>query len=88
VINTAPNPDAATTRVGMISPGCAKNLMDAEVMLGSLTADGMEITNETSESDAPDIDSRVYVQGELPVGDFSWVRVIGCTDYDLKAEPV
>lgn len=57
-------------------------------MLGSLTADGMEITNETSESDAPDIDSRVYVQGELPVGDFSWVRVIGCTDYDLKAEPV
>lgn len=88
MINTAPNPDAATTRVGMISPGCAKNLMDAEVMLGSLTADGMEITNETSESDAPDIDSRVYVQGELPVGDFSWVRVIGCTDYDLKAEPV
>ena len=57
-------------------------------MLGSLTADGMEITNETSESDAPDIDGRVYVQGELPVGDFSWVRVIGCTDYDLKAEPV
>ena len=57
-------------------------------MLGSLMADGMEITNEPAESDAPDIDGRVYVQGELPVGDFSWVRVIGCTDYDLIAEPV
>ena len=28
----------------MISLGCAKNLVDAEVMLGSLMADGMEIT--------------------------------------------
>ena len=88
MINTAPNPDAATTRVGMISLGCAKNLMDAEVMPGSLMADGMEITNEPAEADAPDIDGRVYVQGELPVGDFFWVRVIGCTDYDLIAEPV
>ena len=35
-----------STRVGMISLGCAKNLVDAEVMLGSLMADGMEITNE------------------------------------------
>ena len=50
--NTAPNPDAAPTRVGMISLGCAKNLVDAEVMLGSLMADGMEITNEPAEADA------------------------------------
>ena len=36
----------------MISLGCAKNLVDAEVMLGSLMADGMEITNEPAEADA------------------------------------
>ena len=36
----------------MISLGCAKNLVDAEVMLGSLMADGMEITNEPTEADA------------------------------------
>ena len=38
----------APIRVGLISLGCAKNLVDAEVMLGSLARDGMEITNETS----------------------------------------
>ena len=36
----------------MISLGCAKNLVDAEVMLGSLMAEGMEITNEPTEADA------------------------------------
>ena len=39
------------------------------------------------EADAPDIDGRVYVRGELPVGDFAQARVIGHTDYDLIAEP-
>ena len=36
----------------MVSLGCVKNLADAEVMLGSLMADGIEITNEPSEADA------------------------------------
>ncbi len=40
------------------------------------------------EADAPDIDGRVYVRGELPLGGFARVRVIGHTDYDLIAEPV
>jgi ribosomal protein S12 methylthiotransferase len=39
------------------------------------------------EADAPDIDGRVYVRSKLPRGDFSRVRVIGHTDYDLIAEP-
>lgn len=39
------------------------------------------------EADAPDIDGRVYVRGDLPVGEFSEVRIIGHTDYDLIAEP-
>ena len=47
---------------------------------------GSQYTLARSEADAPDIDGRVYVQGELPFGDFSWVRVIGHTDYDLIAE--
>ncbi|SVD74227.1 uncharacterized protein METZ01_LOCUS427081, partial [marine metagenome] len=46
------NAVAAPTRVGLISLGCAKNLVDAEVMLGSLMADGLEITNEPAEADA------------------------------------
>ena len=39
-------------RVGMISLGCAKNLVDAELMLGSLLEAGMEITNESADADA------------------------------------
>ncbi len=40
------------------------------------------------EADAPDIDGRVYVRGELPIGEFARVKIIGHTDYDLIAEPV
>ena len=39
------------------------------------------------EADAPDIDGRVYVRGDLPLGEFAQVKVIGHTDYDLIAEP-
>ncbi len=39
-------------RVGLISLGCAKNLVDAEIMLGSLLRDGVEITNDPSLADA------------------------------------
>ncbi|HMP83606.1 MAG TPA: 30S ribosomal protein S12 methylthiotransferase RimO [Verrucomicrobiota bacterium] len=38
-------------RVGLISLGCAKNLVDAEIMLGSLLADGVEITNDAPSAD-------------------------------------
>jgi ribosomal protein S12 methylthiotransferase len=38
-------------KVGMISLGCAKNLVDAEIMLGSLIREGVEITNDPSGAD-------------------------------------
>src|SRR6266704_6066827 len=38
-------------RVGLISLGCAKNLADAEIMLGTLLKDGVEITNDASQAD-------------------------------------
>src|SRR4051812_12171859 len=38
-------------RVGLISLGCAKNLVDAEIMLGSLLKDGIEITNDAAQAD-------------------------------------
>lgn len=41
------------------------------------------------ESDAPDIDGRVYIRGnKLPVGKFAKVKIVGHTDYDLIAEPL
>jgi ribosomal protein S12 methylthiotransferase len=39
-----------------------------------------------SESDAPDVDARVYVPEVLPVGRFAEVTVVGANEYDLVAE--
>jgi ribosomal protein S12 methylthiotransferase len=41
----------APVRVGLISLGCAKNLVDAEIMLGSLLKGGVEITNDAAQAD-------------------------------------
>jgi ribosomal protein S12 methylthiotransferase len=38
------------------------------------------------EGDAPDIDGRVYIRGNLPLGQFAQVRIVGHTDYDLLAD--
>src|SRR5262245_38849251 len=43
--------DKHPVRVGVISLGCAKNLVDAEIMLGSLLRGGVEITNDASQAD-------------------------------------
>jgi ribosomal protein S12 methylthiotransferase len=39
------------------------------------------------EADAPDIDGRVYVPRDLPVGEFVDVEITGYQDYDLLALP-
>lgn len=39
------------------------------------------------EADAPDIDGRVYVPRDLPVGEFVDVKITGYHDYDLLALP-
>ncbi|HZM04270.1 MAG TPA: 30S ribosomal protein S12 methylthiotransferase RimO [Candidatus Saccharimonadales bacterium] len=44
-------PTTTPVRVGLISLGCAKNLVDAEIMLGCLLKSGLEITNEASQAD-------------------------------------
>lgn len=50
-----PNSPAAARpplRVGMVSLGCAKNLVDAEIMLGTLLKDGVEVINDPTQADA------------------------------------
>jgi ribosomal protein S12 methylthiotransferase len=49
---TKPNSTRRPLRVGLISLGCAKNLVDAEIMLGVLLKDGVEITNDAAQADA------------------------------------
>ena len=48
-------------RVGLISLGCAKNLVDAEIMLGALLKSGVEITNDAASADAVIINTCSFI---------------------------
>jgi ribosomal protein S12 methylthiotransferase len=49
------------TTVGMISLGCAKNLVDAEIMLGSVLQRGMEITSRAEDADVLVINTCAFI---------------------------
>src|SRR5689334_2431060 len=46
-----PSSDRKTTRVGFVSLGCPKNLVDSEVMMGMLAHGGAEITARAEDAD-------------------------------------
>src|SRR3954471_12624648 len=48
-------------KVGMISLGCAKNLVDAEIMLGSVLKSGMEITADSGEADVLVVNTCAFI---------------------------
>jgi ribosomal protein S12 methylthiotransferase len=52
---------ARKPRVGMISLGCAKNLVDAEIMLGSVLQRGMEITSHAEEADVLVVNTCAFI---------------------------
>jgi len=58
---TKNNSSSKPLRVGLISLGCAKNLVDAEIMLGSLMKGGVEITNDASLADAVIINTCSFI---------------------------
>ncbi|MFL6528746.1 MAG: 30S ribosomal protein S12 methylthiotransferase RimO, partial [Chthoniobacterales bacterium] len=49
------------TKVGMISLGCAKNLVDAEIMLGSVRKRGMAITADANEADVLVVNTCAFI---------------------------
>src|SRR2546421_9657154 len=57
------NEESRETRVkiGMISLGCAKNLVDAEIMLGSVLQRGMEITSRAEEADVLVVNTCAFI---------------------------
>src|SRR5213083_1833507 len=48
-------------KIGMISLGCAKNLVDAEIMLGSVLQRGMEITSRPEDADVLVINTCAFI---------------------------
>jgi len=60
-LNTCKIQLGAPIRVGMVNLGCAKNLVDAEVMLGSVTARGMKVTSDAAEADVLVINTCAFI---------------------------
>lgn len=52
---------ARKPRVGMISLGCAKNLVDAEIMLGSVLERGMQITSRPEDADVLIVNTCAFI---------------------------
>jgi ribosomal protein S12 methylthiotransferase len=50
-VTTAEERKKRTVTVGMVSLGCAKNLVDGEVMLGHLEANGIRVTSDADQAD-------------------------------------
>ncbi len=59
--NLAPSSAGLTTKVGMISLGCAKNLVDAEIMLGSVLERGMQVTSDAAEADVLVVNTCAFI---------------------------
>src|SRR5882757_8717269 len=57
VTTTSPKP----VKVGIISLGCAKNLVDAEIMLGGVLGHGMEITSDADEADVLIVNTCAFI---------------------------
>jgi ribosomal protein S12 methylthiotransferase len=53
---------ARPVKVGLVSLGCAKNLADAEVMLGSLLREGMQITNDAASADVIIVNTCSFIE--------------------------
>ncbi|MGB8170067.1 MAG: 30S ribosomal protein S12 methylthiotransferase RimO [Chthoniobacteraceae bacterium] len=54
-------PFSVPKKVGMISLGCAKNLVDAELMLGGILGRGMEITSDADEADVLIVNTCAFI---------------------------
>ena len=48
-------------KVGMISLGCAKNLVDAEIMLGGVLNSGLQVTNDADEADVLIVNTCAFI---------------------------
>jgi ribosomal protein S12 methylthiotransferase len=57
----APRLPSQRTKVGMISLGCAKNLVDAEIMLGSVLQRGMEIISRAEDADVLVVNTCAFI---------------------------
>ncbi len=88
------------TNVGMVSLGCPKNLMDAELMLAKLKAAGFSVTADSSKADVVIINTCGFIQDAMQeaidtilefaakkaAGEIRGIVVTGCLAQRFKEE--
>jgi ribosomal protein S12 methylthiotransferase len=57
-----PGPPTRRPRVGMISLGCPKNLVDSEIMLGELARRGYEVVNDLDGADTVVVNTCAFIE--------------------------
>ena len=62
---TTKAPETKVPKIGMISLGCAKNLVDAEIMLGDVLQHGMTITNDAAEADVLIVNTCAFIDNAI-----------------------
>ena len=80
--------DKAPLRVGLISLGCAKNLVDAEIMLGSLLKSGVEITNDAASADAVIVNTCSFIDSAQEESVDSILESIELRDANQRGQAV
>lgn len=70
------------SKIGFVSLGCPKNLLDTEVMLGHLAREGYEITPEESEADIIVINTCAFIESAKKesidnILDIAWLKENG-----------
>ncbi|MBQ2047925.1 MAG: 30S ribosomal protein S12 methylthiotransferase RimO [Schwartzia sp.] len=65
-------------KAGFVSLGCAKNLVDTEVMLGILKKNGIELTNEPSEAEVLIVNTCAFIESAK---EESITTVLNMADY-------
>lgn len=69
-------------KIGFVSLGCSKNLLDTEVMLGNLVGQGYEITPEAEEADIVIVNTCAFIESAKKesidnILDIAWLKENG-----------
>ena len=85
---TKKNSNVRPLRVGLISLGCAKNLVDAEIMLGSLMKSGVEITNDAAQADAVIVNTCSFIDSAQEESVDTILESVGLRDASQRGQAV
>src|SRR5580700_8623977 len=58
-----PEPDARPQKIGFVSLGCPKNLVDSEVMMGLLARAGAELSPRAEDADVIVVNTCSFIEG-------------------------